>query len=207
MSLKLTYSEIVYLFADKFISQRARFANLEHHPGGEKFPVKPLGDLMVLASVLYLEKNGYIKMTVKDVKRMLIFNGKDVVAERLREPSEEITGIEEILLNNIKDATVLQKAIYNLLTSNDVLPWGPIINISKQSLVRKGYISAVQEKKLLGHVTKYSLVADKVREVENMVNELSGELSAFSADSRYSLINKEVVRGISARVEHESSDD
>ena len=205
--MNITYSEILYLFADKFVTQRAKFANLDNHPGGEKFPVKVLGETMVLAATIFLENKGYIKTSVKDVKKLLLFNGKDVFAERLNEPSIETTGIEQILLQNIQGEVKLQKAVYNLLTSNDVLPWGHIINISKQSLVKKGFISAEQEKRLLGHVTKYRLVPDKVREAEVLINEVETALNGFKSDAKYTSVAKALSRGIASRVEHESSDD
>lgn len=204
---KLTFSETIYLFADKFVTQRARFVNLENHPGGEKFPVKILGELMVIAAINFLEKKGYIRTNIKDVKKLLIFNSKDVFAERTREVSQEITGIEEILLQNISENTKLQTAVYYLLTSDDVLPWGDIINISKQSLVKKGFVRAEQEKKFIGYVTKYFLVPDKLGEVEAYVNDVKASLNDYSRDVKYSFITKAVGKGISARVEQQGADD
>lgn len=204
---ELTYSEMVYLFADKFVSQRAKFVNIVNHPGGEKIPVKVLGDLMISSAVLFLERQGYIKLFVKDVKKLVFFNGKDIFADRLKNSSGEVTGIESILLQNISGETKLQKAVYNLLTADDVLPWNPVIEVSKQSLVEKGYINSSKEKKLLGYVTKYSMNKEKVGEAVFSMVEVQDILHEFSSRGDYEMIMGAVKKGISARIEHSSSDD
>ncbi len=211
-NINLTYSEIMYLFADKFISQRAKLANMEKHPTGEKIPVKPLGNLMATVALVFLKEKGYISLSIKDVKNLFIFPGKDVFATKLKEATSDspdaLSGIELKLLNNIGDDYKVRSAVYYLLSNDETLPWGHIIHISKRSLVEKGYLNTTEEKKLLRTVTKYSINSEKAAAAEALIPVVNKALADFSETGEvYKLSLRAIEGGIASRQEHEDSSD
>jgi len=204
----LTYSEVVYLFGDKFLSERSSFVNKDIHPSGEKISIKPFSKMMVIAAFLYLEEKGYICLLTKEVKKMLFFSGKDVFATKKRQDTRELSGIEKALLNNIGDETKIRDAVYNLLRENETSPWGIIINISKKSLVEKGFLNEEVKRKFIVVSKKYYFNEKKIKEVESLyerVRELIGKFS-LKVDT-YKLVESGVLKGMATRVEHSSSDD
>ncbi len=205
---KLTYSEIVYLFAEKFVSERAKFVNQESHPSGEKYPAKTLGYFMIAAAFEYLKKYGYISIEIKDVKKMILFNGKDVIVNKLKDASAEITGIEHNLLANIKNNTKLEYAVYNLLSADENLPSGHMIAISKDSLAQKGFLTTTEEKKFLGKVKVFSINQEKYSSALSMLPEVETALVNFRNDAQYySTLMDFVKKGVVMREERSDSFD
>ncbi|KKP69399.1 hypothetical protein A2X44_04580 [candidate division CPR3 bacterium GWF2_35_18] len=205
---RLTYSEVVYFLADKFVSQRSGIVNYEKHPSGQKISVKPLSQKMVMSAVAFLIDNGFISLSIKDIKKLFIFPGKDVFAKRLKEPTPDLSGIEAILLQNIKEETNLEKAVYYLLDNDETSPWGQIIRISKNSLAAKGYLNVTEEKKLILKVRNYSLNNSKMNEVSSFTEKVNSSLIQLSNDKDlFNMIDKAVAKGMAARVEQTDTSD
>lgn len=204
----LTYSEIIYLFAEKAISERSWLINYESHPTGQKISVKPLSHKMVIAALVYLVDRGYIELSVKEVKKMIFFKGKEVFGKQIKSAGTDITGIEKVLFNNFKNETEVHKAVYYLLNDDESSPWGQIVALSKVSLAEKGYMLVEKVKKLIFVTHKYQIVESKKNESLSFYEEAEHKLKEFaSKKDLYKMIEKNVVQSIAARMERSTSDD
>jgi len=143
----LTFSELIYLFADKAVAQRSKFFNHDYHPSGEKITHTPLAQKMVLTALCDLYDKKYISLKEKDVKILFLFPGKKVFGKAEKAQDGHVTGIEKTLLENFSQETEVSKAVYHLLDSDEANPWGQVINISKESLVQKGLLFLEKERK------------------------------------------------------------
>jgi len=206
MNTHPTYSEIIYLLADKFCSQRSKFISYDLHPSGEKITSKPLAIQMILGALVYLVKNKYVNLVIKDVKKLFIFPGQDVFMTQNQKLSANVTGIERRIFNNINVETCVNHTVYNLLSEDDSSPWGQIINICKKSLLDQKYLIA-GEKKIFSAQT-YIFDQAKLEEVSKMQREVSEALKLFERDTKlFQLTEKAVIGGMNSRVEHDSSVD
>ena len=204
----LTYSEVIYLFADKSVSERSRLVNYDAHPSGEKISVKPLSHKMVTAAVAYLVEKGYISLSVKEVKKMIFLSGKEVFGKKLKDAGPDITGIEKVLLDNFKNEKEVRKAVYYLLDDDESSPWGQIVWISKNSLAEKGFLSVEKERKNIFATKKYLYDEKKIKEVTPLYEETEKNLAQFCAKAETNkLVENAVRKGIAARREQSSSDD
>jgi hypothetical protein len=204
----LTYSEVVYLFADKFISERSRFVNYDLHPTEEKISVKPLSHLMVTAALAYLVEKGYISLSIKEVKKLIFLSGKEVFGKKLKEAGPDITGIEKVLLDNFKNETEVHKAVYYLLDDDESSPWGQVIYISKNSLVQKGFLFIEKERKNIFSAKRYLFGEKNIKEIAPLHEVVEKNLAQFYAKKDiYKLIENAVKNGIASRRAQSSSDD
>lgn len=203
----ITYSEIIYLFADKILSDRSKFINYDSHPSGEKLPVHKLSHEMVLGATVYLIQKGFIKLYIKNVKKLFLFPGKDIFVKRTEKNREVITGIEGRLLENIQDETKLSKAVYYLLSEDESSPWGQIINISKRSLVDKKILS-IETKSGIFSVKRYVYDPQILSQYTPYFNEMKQNVLQFSKDIElYKFVFSAVKSGIASRKEQSTSDD
>lgn len=205
----LTYSEVIYLFAEKAVPERSWLINLESHPTGQKISVKPLSHKMVIAALVYLVDRGYVELSIKEVKKMIFFKGKEVFGKRIKNAGVDITGIEKILLENFKNETEVHKAVYYLLNDDESSPWGQIVALSKVSLAEKGFMLVEKVKKLIFVTDKYQIVESKKNESLSFYEEAKQKLREFTSKNKdlYKMIEKNVVQSIAARMEQSSSDD
>jgi hypothetical protein len=201
----LTYSEIIYLFADKYVSKRSKLVNFDTHPTGEKITAEPLARKVVLAALVYLHENKFISLSIKEEKKLFIFSGKELYINKTGE-QKNLSGIEKKLIENIDGETKVWRAVYYLLGDDEVSPWGHFVNIAKQSLVEKGILSVTKEKKIFSF-PKYSFNKDREqfkKEYEQAVN----AVKKFSQNNELnSLATKAIDKGIGLRREYQSSDD
>ena len=206
--IELTYSEIVYLFADKAVSERSGLFNYDTHPSGEKISVKPLSHKMVTAALAYLIEKGYVTLSVKEVKKLIFLSGKEVFGKKIKDAGQDITGIEKILFDNFKNETKVQKAVYYLLNDDESSPWGQIVNISKNSLVQKEFLFIEKERKNIFSAKRYLYDENKIKEITPLYEEAEKNLTQFSAKADINkLVESAVKKGIASRHEQSSSND
>lgn len=208
MSTHLTYSEVIYLFANKSISDRSRITNYDRHPSDEKVSAKPLSHKMVIAALAYLVQQGYVTLEIKDVKKFFIFPSKEVFGKKVKDAGVEVTGIEKVLLDNFKYETEVHKAVYYLLNADESSPWGQIITISKNSLVQKELLYIEAERKNIFTAKRYLFVENKIVEFFPQLEEVERKLEEFSSNKNmFKMIENNVKTSIAARKEQSSSDD
>lgn len=204
----LTYSEVVYLFADKAVSERSRFVNYDTHPSGEKISVKPLSHKMVIAALAYLIEKGYIALSVNEVKKLIFLSGREVFGKKLKEAGPDVTGIEKVLLGNFKTETEVRKAVYWLLNDDESSPWGQIVWITKNSLAEKGFLEVEKERKNIFTAKRFLYVGDHIKTVTPVYQQAEKNLEQFYAKADVcKLVKNAVEKGIAARIERSSSDD
>jgi hypothetical protein len=204
----LTYSEVIYLFANKAVSERSRLVNYDTHASGEKISIKPLSHKMVTAALAYLVEKNYLSLSVKEVKKLIFLSGKEAFGKKLKDAGSDITGIEKVLLNNFKNETEVHKAVYWLLYDDESSPWGQVVVISKNSLVEKGFLFIEKERKNIFSAKRYLYDENKIKEIIPLYEEAEKKLTEFSAKTEsYKLVENAVQKGIAARREQSSSDD
>ncbi|MFC1722388.1 hypothetical protein ACFL0C_01925 [Patescibacteria group bacterium] len=197
---KPTYSEIVYLFADRFTNKRSLIVHYDKHPSGEKISLKSLSELMVFSAVIYLKENNLITLSVKDVRKMLVLWSKDVFVLKNKEAPRELTGIERKLLSKLSGEMRLQDLIYNLLNRNETLHWTHFIDISKNSLVEKGYLNVKEEKRFMHNIKDFSFGTDRLGALETEYSKVKNSLDAFILNTEeYQLVTKRINSGIALR--------
>ncbi len=205
---ELTYSEVIYLFADKSVSERSRLVNYDAHPSGEKISVKPLSHKMVTAALAYLVEKGYVSLSIKEVKKLIFLSGKEVFGKKLKDAGLEITGIEKVLLENFKNETEVRKAVYYLLDDDESSPWGQIVWISKTSLAEKGFLLVEKERKNIFAAKRYLYGERKIEEIGPLYEEVEKNLAQFYGNAEtYKLVENAIQKGIAARRAQSSSDD
>ncbi len=202
----LTYSEIIYLFADQIVPERSKFLTYDLHPTGEKISAKPLSYKMILAALVYLQDKGLISFSVKEVKKLIFLSGKDIFAKRTKE-AKNLTGIEQILMDYIKKEANVRTAVYYILNDDESSPWGQVINIAKNSLVEKGFLT-IEKKQAIFSAKKYFFNQEKVKEVQPLLENVKKSIVSISSDNElYKLLESAVKKGIDARKEQSTSDD
>jgi len=204
--VKLTFSEIIFLFADRYISDRAKFINTYSHPSGGKLPVKPLSVTLVLAALAYLVEEGYVTLSVKEVKKLFIFSGREVMITPLKKNGVQLNSLEEIIYTNSGVGASLRKAVYNILSSDESIPWGQITNIVRDAVYDKGFLD-VTEKKFLTVIKSYAIKKNRVSEYEDEFEKAKTALQKFQSNPIYDEVIKAIEKGIADRQEHISSDD
>lgn len=206
--MNLTYSEIVYLYADKFVSDRASLVNYDSHPSGAKIPAGKLAEVMVTAAVVYLSEKGLVELAVKDVKKLLLFSGKDIFVKKIKDGGEEVTGIESGFLNYLKEETKLSKAVYWLLNEDESSPWGQIIYLSKKSLADKKVLQLEKKSKSIFSAKKYLYDPKVLSEYQADFEKIRKAIAEFSKQKEvFNLVSSAVKSGMNARKEQSSSDD
>lgn len=204
----LTYSEVVYLLADKFILDRSRLLNYDSHPTGEKISIKPLSHLMVTAALAYLVEKGYISLSIKEVKKLIFLSGKEVFGKSLKDAGSDLNGIEKILFDNFKKETSVRTAVYYLLNDDESSPWGQMVQISKNSLVQKGFLYVEKERKNIFAAKRHLFGEKNINEATSLKETVEKSLAEFSAKADiYKLVENAVKNGIAARRAQSSSDD
>lgn len=207
MNNNLTYSEVVYLFADKFITDRSRLVNYDSHPTGEKISIKPLSHLMVTAALAYLVEKGYVSLSIKEVKKLIFLSGKEIFGKKIKDAGPDITGIEKVLLDNFNNETEVRKAVYYLLNSDESSPWGQIVKISKNSLVQKGFLYVEKERKNIFAAKKHLFAEKNIKEITGLKETVEKSLAEFTAKKDvYKMVETAVKNGIAARRETSSDD-
>lgn len=206
--VNLTYSEIVYLFGDKFVSERGGLVNYDSHPSGVKIPVGKLAQVMVTAAVVYLSEKGLVELSVKEAKKLFVFSGKDIFIKKIKDADKEVTGIEAGFLNYLKEETKLSKAVYWLLSDDESSPWGQIINLSKQSLAEKKVLKLEEKAKSIFSAKKYLYDPKVLSEYQADFEQVQKALGEFSLQKEISnLVFSAVKSGMNSRKEQSSSDD
>lgn len=206
---ELTYSEVVYLFANKAVSERSKLFNYDVHPSNEKISIKPLSHKMVTSAIAYLVDKGYLTLSVKTVKKFIFLSGKEVFGQKIKEAGPEITGIEKGLLDYFNNEKEVSKAVYYLLDDDESSPWGQVVNISKNSLLEKGFLIIEKERKNIFTAKRYLYDNErKITETASFYEEAEKKLVEFSTKADiYKLVENAVKSGIAARLAQSSSSD
>ncbi len=202
----MTYSQIVYLFADQLVSDRSGFVNYHLHPTGQKISVKPLSELLVLSALIYLIDQKYLSLTVADTKKLFFLPGQDVFVKALKKADPSLAWLESSLLDASQSESKLQKSVYNILGQDDISPWGQIIGLVRDDLAKQGHLIAQQSKRLITFTKKYSFAKDP-SSFQSHLDQFQKALSQFSNTAIFPLVKKAISSGIAKRKETPSGAD
>lgn len=207
MTQNITYSELVYLLADKLVSERARLFNVDSHFSQEKIATKPLSQLIVTAALAQLVNDGYLKLEVKDVKKLLFFPGKAVFGSRLKKELTQSGSIEYKLWENFFKEIKVADGVYNLLSEDVASPWSAIVTLVKESLVTKGLLTK-QKGKTIFSLATYALVTNRVNEWQDKLSSIQTEIEKIYVNAEMKkLIITAVDKGVASRKEQPEGSD
>ncbi len=207
MKQKINYSELVYLYADKYIQQGSFLQNKEELPNGNKVNIVKLGNKLVEAAFAYLYLNGYIDLQI-ETKKILGLFPKKVVTSKSKLSGEELSSIESSLLG-LSDGTDIFTIIYKFIGAECAVPWAVPVDFVKESLVQKQILikEKITKKVIVSFVTyKYHINNSVDQDYKDEVAEMDNKSKEFASKDFYKLLVKSIESGINSRKEIPDSD-
>lgn len=205
---ELNYSELVYLHAEKYVSDGSFLQNKEELPNGKKVYIVKLGDLASEAAFAYLYFNGYVDLQIENRKTLGIFS-KQVVVPSKKSDGAGLTSLEKTFFDLSDGKTDVSNILYRAIGDECPVPWGVITGIIKESLVSKEYLTreTITKKILVTFTTyKYHLNPSINDDLKDPVEAMDKKLKEFSKNGFYKILVKEIDAGISLQKETPDND-
>jgi len=207
--LKLNYSELLYLNADKYVPSAGFLQNKEELPdGGKKLNVVKLGNLEAEAAFAYLYFNEHINIEIQN-KKIFRFIPKKVVVATKKSKGTGLTSLEKSIFD-LSDGAGVSNILYRLIGEECSVPWSVVISVAKKSLVEKEYLieEKITKKVIVNYyVYKYHLNPKKNIDFKNEVAEMNEKLKEFSKKDFYKLLVKSINSGITSQKEKPDNND
>jgi hypothetical protein len=205
---ELNYSELLYLYADKYIPEASFLQNKEELPNGKKLSVVKLGNLAAEVAFAYLYVNGHINLELSSKKILGIIPKKVVIANK-KSDGANLTSVEKSIFSlcNGTDATHI---LYCVIGQECSVPWAVVTGIVKESLVKKEFLTREEiTKKIIVSFTtyKYHLNPSKNSDLKKELDEMNSRLKEFSKKDFYKLLVKSIESGINAQKEKPDTSD
>ncbi len=205
---KLNWSELLYLNADKYVSEAGFLQNKEELPDGKKLNVAKLGNLEAEVAFAYLYFNNHIDLKLES-KKMLGFIPKKVVVATKKSDGADLTSLEKLIFN-LSDNLDAHSILYKLIGEECAVPWAVITRVVKESLVTKEYLTKeeITKKVIVSFTTyKYHLNPSKSVDFKDQVSEMNTKMKDFSKLDFYKLLVSSIESGINAQKEKPDNDD
>ncbi|MFA6982020.1 MAG: hypothetical protein WC243_03300 [Patescibacteria group bacterium] len=206
---ELNFSEVMYMYAERFVSEAGLLQNKEELPNRNKVSVSKLGNLLSEASFAYLFKNNFIELRIEKTKTLGFIPVTKVISSKKSIHPENLTSIESRIFD-LSDDLDTHSIMYRLIGDECAVPWGVITQIVKSSLVNKGILNEekIVKKILVEFITyRYHLNQEKGSLPETKYEELKSYLEEFSKNDFHKLLIKSINSGISAQIERPDNDD
>lgn len=136
----LTYSEIVYLFAEQFVPTANIFDEKEFI-SDNKLKQRELAEILCLSALLCLIDKKLINLEIKDEKLFWIFKRKVLIAKKMSGHGPDLSSLEKKILCDANERENVYYIIKNLIPHNLRNPWNVVISIVRDDLIQKGYLS------------------------------------------------------------------
>jgi len=204
----LTYSEILYLFAQNYVPEGSMLQSKEETPNGKKLNMVKLGDLIAEAAFANLFINGYIELKLES-KKFLGLIPKKVVISNKKSSGEGLSSLEKSIFE-LSDGAEASNILYRIIGDECSVPWSVIVNIVKESLVSKGFLTKEEIKKkiIVSFVSyKYHLNPGATDNLEKEVQSLNEKLKEFSRQDFYKSLVSSIHSGINAQKEKPDTSD
>jgi hypothetical protein len=204
----LTYSELTYLNADKYVPEASLLQNKEELPTQKKVNISKLGNLLSEVAFAYLYFNGHIELKLETKKVLGLFPKKIVISSK-KSDGAGLTSLEKSvfsLSDNLEASTLL----YRLIGEESTVPWAVITGIVKGSLVNKEFLTKeeITKKVIISYVTfKYHLNPSKNVVLTDNITEMNNKMKEFSQKDFYKQLVKSIDSGIRAQIERSDSSD
>lgn len=205
---ELNYSELLYLYADKYVPEASFLQNKEELPSGRKLNIVKLGNLLAEAAFTYLYFKGLIDLELTS-KKVLGFIPKKVVVSTKKSDGAGLTSLEMSIFG-LSDGLDVSTILYRLVGEECSVPWSVITGVVKGSLVNKEFLikEEITKKVVVSFVTyKYHLNTSKNMDFSDEISEMNNKLKEFSQKDFYKLLVKSIDSGISAQKEKPDSSD
>jgi hypothetical protein len=175
------YSNTLYLFAEKYIPEAKMLDWKEELPSGAKVNQKKLGELSLVAALVYLREKGFIELDLQE-RKILFVKTRELVVKHCKEDDGSLNGLESVIHQIVKDEMKLDTVIWNILPREVMNPWSDIISITKQALTEKGILGIEPNGKILFITrTKSAIQGDLPEEEAQRVHDWNQALENFEA--------------------------
>ena len=206
---KLNYSELLYLYADKYVPTAGFLQNKEELPDGKKLNVVKLGNLEAEAAFAYLYFNGHINIEIQN-KKILGFIPKKVIVSTKKSKGEDLTSLEKSIFDLSDGKIDVSTILYRLIGDECSVPWSVVVGVAKESLVKKESLlkETITKKVIVSfNVYKYHLNPKKSYDFKDEVTEMNNNLKEFSKKDFYKFLVKSIDSGINSQKEKPDNDD
>ena len=206
---KLNYSELLYLQADKYVSEVKLLQNKEELPNGKKLNIVKLGNLEAEAAFAYLYFSGDIDIEIQNRKILGIIPKKVVVTTK-KSSGKDLTSLEKSIFDLSDGKIDVSTILYRLIGDECTVPWSVIVAVTKKSLVEKEYLieEKITKKIIVNYyVYKYHLNSKKSYNFKQEVDNMNEKLKEFSNKDFYKLLVKSIDSGIASQKEKADNDD
>ena len=153
----LTYSEIVYLFAEQFVPT-ANIFDKKEFISYNKLKQKELAEILCLCALLYLIDRNLINLEIKDEQLFWIFKRKVSSVDKMSGYGPDLYSLEKKILGDVNESKNVYHIIKNLIPHKLRNPWDVVISIVRDDLIQKGYLS---KEKYWYFFTRYHHIIDQ----------------------------------------------
>jgi hypothetical protein len=205
---KLNFSELLYLYADKYVPEASFLQNKEELPNGKKLHVVKLGNLAAEVAFAYLYFNGHVDLKL-ETKKVLGIIPKKVVMSTKKSSGESLSSLEKHIFD-LSDNLQVSSILYRLIGEECSVPWAVVVRIVKESLVTKEFLikEEITKKILVSYTTyKYHSNPKKSTDLSKEVFEMNAKLKEFSQKDFYKVLVKSINSGINSQKEKPDTSD
>ncbi|EKD99813.1 MAG: hypothetical protein ACD_22C00171G0009 [uncultured bacterium] len=199
---ELTFSELIYLYAQKYVPEASFLQNKEELPNGIKLNVIKLGNLTAEAAFAYLYLNGYIELK-QDTKKVLGIFPKKIITATRKGDGSNLSSLEKAIYD-LSDSTDVYMIMVRLIGEECTVPWAVVTGFVKESLVNKEFYikETIVKKIIIEYKTyKYYLNTAKNSNFDKEKAEMDAKLKEFAQKDFYRLLVASVSAGINAQKE------
>jgi len=203
----LTYSELLYLFAERYAPEAALLQNKEELPNGKKLNVTRLGNLLAEAAFAHLYYKEQINLEY-EAKKLLGFIPKKVVVATRKIEGTESASLEGKILA-LANGLDIHSILYKLIGEECTVPWSVITGIVKESLTAKGFLikEEISKKIIVKFVTyKYHVNPAKTYAFETEIGKMNSQMKEFAKLDFYKDLVRAIDSGIRAQIEQPDTD-
>ena len=181
----LTYSEIIYLFAEQFVQKKANIFNCDEFISDNKVEQKQLAEMLCLGSLLYLMDKNLINLEIIESENKILFwtsIEKNIIVKERVNYGQDLCSIEKKFFEDETYMKSVSEIVKNLISIDfENNPWNGVISIVREDLILKGYLSIEEHWPLISFLfdDHYIVNQEKTSGLEKMLSETKISLSTF----------------------------
>jgi hypothetical protein len=200
--MHLTYSELIYIFANETVPAASVIGFKEDHPSGKKLNNEVLAEQLVLAALAYLYDKQYL--TIQVVHQTKWFVLKEVqlfVVKNSKNPELPVSPLESKIISHLDiQAIILDNLVKNLIDKPSEDPWMEIIRIVKDSLITRGLLIKAEPKSFIFNSIDYVFPQGLPDLLRKQYLHIMKPLSDFEKLPEFYYIRKCIIKGVSKKL-------
>ena len=196
----LTYSEIIYLFAEQFVQKKANIFDRNEFISDNRVEQKQLAEMLCLGSLLYLMDKNIINLEIIEIENRKLFwtsREKIVIVTKTKNYNQDLYSIEKKLfedvaygksVSDIVENSKYWKRVFDIVKNlipdgYEFNPWNAVISIVREDLIQKRYISVEEHRPLISFLfgDHYIVNQEKTSGLEKMLSQTKYSLSIFKS--------------------------